>query len=108
MKIEDHTKIIQDIAKNLTDQAKVTELLAELSTDYAEQTKSLAELPTLKENNEKLRSANMNLFLQVGEISKDTKPGAEQTPPGGEKTPPGGEETKLSFENLFNEKGGLK
>lgn len=52
--------------------------------------------------NEKLRSANMKLFLQVGEqkSSEDVKKnntGLDQS-----------KETKKSFESLFDEKGGLK
>jgi hypothetical protein len=58
---------------------------------------------TLEQNNETLRDANMQLFLQVGqqkdpaEVQKGTM-GAE----------PKGEEKKLSFNDLFDERGNIK
>ena len=57
---------------------------------------------SLTNHNEKLREANMKLFLRVGEIKDDTQRKEDST---GIK-----EETKpdLKFEDLFNEKGGLK
>ena len=47
--------------------------------------------------NEKLRQANMELFLQIGK-GKDADVGQEQEEP----------KEKLSFENLFDERGNLK
>jgi hypothetical protein len=57
---------------------------------------------SLTDDNEKLRQANMKLFLQVGsnktesEVLKD-KTGIDSTP-----------EIKRDFKDLFNEKGGIK
>ena len=57
---------------------------------------------TLTGDNEKLREANMKLFLRVGE-SKDSKD--VQKDATGIKDEP---IEKLKFEDLFDEKGGLK
>ena len=47
------------------------------------------------EDNEKLRAANMKLFLRVGDHEKPETPATET-------------KTDLKYENLFNEKGELK
>lgn len=54
------------------------------------------------EDNERIRAANMELFLQVGQ-----KKGQQERKEGltGVKEEP---EEKLKFEDLFDEKGGLK
>lgn len=56
---------------------------------------------SLTEDNEKLRSANMDLFLQIGQPKSPedlTKGSTGLTPP----------QEKRKFENLFNEKGEIK
>lgn len=58
---------------------------------------------TYKEDNEKLRSANMKLFLQVGE--QKTPEEEMETKTGVHKEE---EKPKRKFEDLFNEKGRLK
>ena len=55
-----------------------------------------------KTDNETLRQANMKLFLRVGSDKTEQQKQADAT---GIKTP---DESKRSFEDLFNEKGGLK
>jgi regulator of replication initiation timing len=57
---------------------------------------------TLTGNNEKLREANMKLFLRVGE-SKDSKT-VQKDSTGIQDD----QIEKLKFEDLFDEKGGLK
>jgi len=103
MNVEDHTKIIQEIAQNLTDSAKVTELLTSLSNDYAEVIPVVAKNVELESNMEQLRQANMKLFLQVGAVPKDTPP----TPIGQPEPPIITTEEPKQFESLFNEKGEL-
>ena len=56
---------------------------------------------TLTQNNEQLREANMKLFLRVGE----SKSQAEQFKDGTGLEKP---KEKLKFDDLFNDKGGLK
>lgn len=55
-----------------------------------------------KEDNEKLRSANMKLFLRVGADKTDDEIKKNQVGETGKEKEP------RKFENLFNEKGGLK
>lgn len=101
---EEHTRIIQEIAQNLTDQSKVTELLTSLSNDYVSTLGTIKDLEPLKEDNEKLRNANMQLFLQVGSVPKE-----KQTPeePTIEDKPPIVEKTVDPIAELFNDKGEL-
>jgi hypothetical protein len=102
MTFEEHNKIIKDIAQNLSDQAKVTELLTSLSNDYNETLTTISSLEPLKDDNEKLRNANMQLFLQVGDTSKLAS--KEEVP---QDTGKKEEDKKPSYEELFNEKGEL-
>ncbi len=99
MKPEDFKAKTTEILSNLTDQAKVSTILAELTADYdnvaVETNTAKTTAEKLTEDNEKLRQANMQLFLKVGEPKKETE--IKQT-----------EETKLSYKNLFDENGNLK
>ena len=52
---------------------------------------------TYKSDNEKLREANMKLFLRVGEHKSPEEKPEPDTPP-----------EKRSFNNLFDEKGNIK
>lgn len=83
------------------DDAERRTLLANLSTDVESVFDSNATLTeennNYKDANEKLRSANMDLFLQIGKKDEpDPDPNKDE------------EKEKLSFDNLFNEKGELK
>lgn len=82
------------------DEVQRRELLATLSDDVSpifDNVNNLTEQNrSLSEDNEALRSANMKLFLRVGNKTE------EDIPPKEEK------KEKLKFENLFNEKGGIK
>lgn len=69
MKLDDHSKLVESIMSNLSDQAIVSTQLAQITEDYP---KVLTELETakstaeqLKADNEKLRQANMSLFMQI-------------------------------------------
>jgi FtsZ-binding cell division protein ZapB len=98
LKPEEFKAKTEEILANLTDQAKVSTLLTELTEHnddaVTEVTTATQTAEKLTADNEKLRSANMNLFLKIG----DQKP-AEQPKPQ-DKTP--------SYEDLFDENGNLK
>lgn len=74
-------------------------LLADLSTDGGETFTHFATVETerdsARDDNEKLRAANMKLFLKVGEPGKTDPDKPEDT-------------KKRRFEDLFNDKGGIK
>lgn len=81
------------------DETERRELLAQLSEDAGKDYDAMENLTatnaTLTEDNEKLRSANMKLFLRVG--TGKTEERDVDTP-----------KDKRSFDNLFNDKGGIK
>lgn len=109
MKREEHKTKLQEILNNLTDQGKVTELLAELTSDYEVVSSQLETLQesntTLSKDAESLRSANMKLFLQIGtkEDKQDENLNNESLNDDASL-----DNKKLSFNDLFDEKGGLK
>jgi hypothetical protein len=100
---DEHTALIHDLRQNLTNEAKATEILTKLSDDYGETlTKSEENAKTaekLTKDNTELRDVNMRLFLKVGvpNTNTETKPDSNT-----------GENKPLKYEDLFNEKGGLK
>lgn len=99
---EEHTKAIQEIRKLVQDDdGKITELLTNLSDAYgeiiAENSDYQLKNEKLKNDNEKLRDTNMRLFLKVGSPKEESEEKPEEK-----------EEEKLTFENLFDEKGELK
>ena len=83
-----------------TDEAARRELIAALiedgGADYDSFANTAAELDVAHTANEELREANMRLFRRVGveetSATKTSEPGKE----------------KRKFEDLFNDKGGLK
>ena len=99
MKPEEFKAKTAEILANLNDQAKVSTILAELTEDYDTETATKSEALTTAEkliaDNEKLRAANMSLFLKVG----------EQKPAEDEKKL---EDTTPTYEDLFDADGNLK
>lgn len=99
----DKTTLISRITEIGTceDEATRRELLTQLQEEAETDYDRLAQLETdntnLTNDNESLRSANMKLFLRVGESRK---------PEGDEIDPP--DKPKREFKDLFNEKGGIK
>lgn len=97
----DKTTLISKITEIGTceDEATRRELLTQLQEEAGSDYDRLAQLETdntnLTNDNESLRSANMKLFLRVGE---SRTPEDEIDPP----------KTKREFKDLFNEKGGIK
>lgn len=99
MKPEEFNAKTKEILSNLTDQAKVSTILSELIEDYntitAETETARTTAEKLTADNEKLRQANMNLFLKVGETKKEEEIKQD-------------EDNKPTFEDLFDENGNLK
>lgn len=85
------------------DETDRRELLSRLhddgSTIFDDYDAAETALAAAVEDNEKLRQANMRLFLRVGD---HTEPEPPKTPTPDPDTP------KLRYEDLFNEKGELK
>lgn len=84
----------------IEDEAERREKLAEVITKVEELIQTKDEFDTkleeLTKDNQRLREANMNLFLKVGVNDKPTEQ-TQQT-----------EQPKLKFEDLFNAKGEIK
>lgn len=99
MKKQEFTDRLQAIGSE-ADETKRRELIAALiddgGADYDSFTTASEECDRLRGDNETLREANMKLFLRVGtHKDPDPKPG----------DPP---KEKPKFEDLFDEKGGIK
>lgn len=111
MKIEDFKEITKNILENATDTGKVSEYLNTLNEDYVKTSTTVQGLiekaEKLKNDNESLRSANMKLFLKVGEESKNEKNEGENNK-NDENTEEEVLNDNLSFESLFDESGKLK
>lgn len=102
MKKEDFTNRIMAIGQ-LEDSNEIREQLAQLNDEMTEDFDRLNELETVNQTltaqNENLQAVNMRLFLRVGE-QKSSEPNPA--------LPGNNEPVKKKFEDLFNEKGGLK
>lgn len=102
MKKEDFMAKIQEIG-TCEDDAQRRTLLAELGNDASADYDSFAAAnqtaEQLRADNEDLRKANLKLFKMV---SVDDDGGAEDS------KPPEPDKEKLTFNNLFDEKGKLK
>lgn len=75
----------------------LTQLQEEVNGDYDRLTDLETTNSQLSSDNESLRSANMKLFLRIGDHKAP-----EDDPLGDDK------KEKREFKNLFNEKGGIK
>lgn len=99
---EEHTAKIMAIKEKIhdIDDGSITQILADLSDDYgsvlADIDNTNLQNEKLKKDNENLRDTNMRLFLKIEKPSENNPEEQEET------------NKKLSFENLFNEKGELK
>lgn len=84
-------------------QARMSDLLSNLTDEFesilTESENAANRVQELTENNETLRSVNAKLFLKVGTTDRENhnEQPAEQPI----------EENKITYENLFNEKGEL-
>lgn len=99
MKKEDLRTRIQAIGQLQTVEEMRTQLATfqtDLETDYDERDELQATNQNLTTDMENLRKTNMALFLQIGNKKEPDKTGLE----------PASED--LKYENLFDDKGGLK
>ena len=81
----------------------LTELSASVEADYDEREQLREQVTGYQSDNEKLRQANMKLFLRVGADKTDEEIEKEKT--GIEKEE---EKEPRKFDDLFDEKGRLK
>ena len=97
--IEERLKAIGECASIEDARSLIVDFQKEVLADYDKHEKMLVDVETIKNENESLRQANMKLFLQIGstEDNKQEKPIKEETDP-----------DNLTYDNLFNEEGGLK
>ena len=97
--IEERFKAIGECSSIEEARSLIIDFQNEVLQDYDDHEKVLAERETFKNENESLRQANMKLFLQIGstEDNKQEKPIKEESDP-----------DNLTYDNLFNEEGGLK
>lgn len=98
----DKLKAIGTSEDDVERRTMITELTDEVTRVYDENTSLSESNKSYIDDNEKLRSANMQLFLQVGanktpEETKENITGVKDDTPEPRK-----------FENLFDDKGGLK
>lgn len=97
----DKNKIINKITEigqcedDVTRRELLTQLQEEINTDYDHFGDLETANTNLTNDNEKLRSANMKLFLRIGDHSGKDESQEEEKP-------------KREFKNLFNEKGLIK
>ena len=75
----------------------LTQLQEEVNGDYDRLTELETSNSQLTSDNESLRSANMKLFLRIGDHKAPENGLGEDEP-----------KEKREFKNLFNEKGGIK
>lgn len=93
----DWKKISTDIISNLGDQGKITQILSDLETEVTTFNTRFSDME--RQTNEQasqidsLQKTNMNLFLKIGNPVPDEKLNNTE---------------KLTYENLFDENGGLK
>lgn len=85
---------LEDVAQM---RASLAELTEEVSAVFDSNESLTQQNQQYVQDNESLRSANMRLFLQVGEQRQPEPPAPEPPKP-----------TKLSFNDLFDERGNIK
>ena len=93
----DWKKIMTDILASRDDQARLTQILSDLETEvttfntrFSDMEKTTA---TQTEQIDSLQKTNMNLFLKLGNPTPDVHVTSDK---------------QLSYEDLFDENGGLK
>lgn len=103
MKKEEILQLAKEIGscENMEDvRAKLVNLEKVLNEDYTTHETTITKVAELEERNNKLTKANMDLYLQVGSGKNPedkTKNNEDPT-----------EDEELTYDNLFDEEGGLK
>lgn len=102
MTFEEFNSKSTEVLEKLDDQGAVSIILDELRAGFGELTEKVrdveSENETLREKNDKLQNANMELFLKVGNPAKEEEEEKE-------------EEVvveKIEYEDLFDDNGELK
>ena len=95
---QEYTERLQAIGTEADEtqrRALIASLIDDGGADYDSFATTSEERDTLRRENERIREANMELFLRVGQPQEQQSPG-------------GAPAEKLEYKNLFNEKGELK
>ena len=75
LKKEEHDQLINDIVESLKNEtidiSTITTNLDKIRDNYSESIQFESDCNKLKEDNEKLRNTNMNLFLKLGDSNKN-------------------------------------
>lgn len=98
MKKQDLSQIFQDLGKleSIEDvRSKLVGLQEDLEKDYEEHEVTLNEVTTLKESIKDLKAKNHDLYLQTTKRETENKDEDEES-------------KNLKYEDLFDDKGGLK
>ena len=99
---EEFSAKCSEVLNNLDNRGEVSTMLDELRTAYYEVVEHgetvEAERDDLRARNDNLQQANMDLFLKVGKVATG-EPEPEPTPEP--------EEEKMSFDDLYDERGEL-
>lgn len=94
-------KQIGTVDDDVERRTKLTELTESISTIFDSNVDLMEKNKKFEEDNEKLRSANMQLFLKVGANKSEKEILEDQTGQAPEKEP-------RKFEDLFDSKGNIK
>ena len=101
MTFEEFNTKSTEVLEKLDDQGAVSIILDELRAGFGELTEKVKEVEAdnavLREKNDKLQTANMELFLKVGNPAKDEEKEEEIE-----------EVEKISYDDLFDDNGELK
>ena len=98
----DAIKEIGTIEDDVERRTKLTELTDSISTIFDSNVDLMEKNKKFEEDNEKLRSANMQLFLRVGANKSEKEIQQDQTGQTEEEKDP------RKFEDLFDDKGNIK
>ena len=100
---EEFSNLCGDILNNLDNRGEVSTMLDSLRTAYYEIVEHgetvEAERDDLRVRNDNLQQANMDLFLKVGKVATGE--------PDDDPEPEPQEEEKMSFDDLYDERGEL-
>ena len=97
---KEYTERLQAIGTEADETARrelIAALIEDGGKDYDDHAAAVTARDNLQRDNETLRDANMKLFLRVGDPNKKADDPAANTEP-----------KKMRFEDLFDEKGGIK
>ena len=102
---------IQSIQQNAQDAAQLTSLLSDLQTEcetmIAENETMTKEKADISKECEDLRRANMKLFQKIGNPTEPSQQSNEGNSNNFQQGSQGSKEEDLTFDKLFDDKGGL-